>query len=190
MQMSVPTLTGISGMKINRKIPGMKESSKSIQLFTFKMQFYYKTVTRERFLHILKLGNKIYTPIIYCNYCHNLLSLRENISSWSIKLSICMQEKFSPAYEKMGREILDAHRWGTEHRYICKLALKRVREWRSLTDVQSWSRWLEATEEKAFPPKCKDSGHSPGAKQRESDEIHESGNRNSAENFKNKVGIS
>lgn len=65
MQMSIPTLTGISSMKIIRKIPGMKESSASIQLFNFtldlKCNSINKTVMWERFLYIPKLGNQIYT---------------------------------------------------------------------------------------------------------------------------------
>lgn len=46
-----------------------------------------------------------------------------------------------------------------------------------------------ATEEKTFSPKCKDSTHSQGVKQRQRD-VNEAGYRNSIENFKNKVGIS
>lgn len=92
MQMSIPTLTGISSMKIIRKIPGMKESSASIQLFNFALDLKYnsinKTVMLERFLYIPKLGNQIYTTTMYSSYCHIFLSFKESISSWSIELSM------------------------------------------------------------------------------------------------------
>lgn len=111
MQMSVPTLTGMSSMKIIRKIPGIKQSSASIQLFNFTLRLKYSSiikVTWERLLYIPKLGNKIYIPTMYSSYCHSLLSLKENISSWSIKLSMHTREIFTSLGANGKREVKGA----------------------------------------------------------------------------------
>lgn len=132
MQMSVPTLTGMSSMKIIRKIPGMKQSSASIQLFNFTLSLKCSSIIRvtwQRFLHIPKLGisNNIYTSIMYSSYCHSLLSLKESISSWSIILNMHTREILTSLRANEKREVKCAQ---VRHRkkVWLEISFERVRE--------------------------------------------------------------